>query len=466
MSSRFHIANEVKKKLDDISPSFCLAKWTQTTIHLGLGHTHSCHHPPPHKIPIHEIKEDPSALHNTCYKKSRRREMLNGIKPKECHYCWSVEDLNKPDLYSDRVLKSSENWSLPYFSQVLEAGWEENVNPRYLEVSFSNVCNFKCSYCTPSVSSQWMEEIERHGPYPTSKLYNNLDDLAQQDKLPILVREENPYIDAFWKWLPDIYDDLYAFRITGGEPILDKNLFRVLEFISNRPNKKLELAINTNLCVPDELYERFLEKIKYICENNLVKNVTLYTSCEAYGKQAEYIRFGLDYDKWYYNCKKYIEQIPNANLTVMATYNLLSVPSFLNFLKDFNNLDHYAFEINKGSSSVKLDIPHLSYPNHQAVKILTTDFVKFFDEQIEFMESKFSDNKSTQPGFTNIEIHKLIRVKNTFQEGTQKKSMWTEQCRKDFAIFVDEHDKRRKTNFLETFPEMKEFYDFCKNVVL
>jgi hypothetical protein len=36
--------------------------------------------------------------------------------------------------------------------------------------------------------------------------------------------------------------------------------------------------------------------------------------------------------------------------------------------------------------------------------------------------------------------------------------------RKDFAIFVDEHDKRRGTNFTETFPEMEEFYRMCKEI--
>jgi hypothetical protein len=36
----------------------------------------------------------------------------------------------------------------------------------------------------------------------------------------------------------------------------------------------------------------------------------------------------------------------------------------------------------------------------------------------------------------------------------------------NFYKFVNEHDKRRGTNFLETFPEYKEFYDSCKNINL
>jgi hypothetical protein len=32
----------------------------------------------------------------------------------------------------------------------------------------------------------------------------------------------------------------------------------------------------------------------------------------------------------------------------------------------------------------------------------------------------------------------------------------------DFYLFFVEHDKRRGTNFLETFPEMKGFWNKCK----
>ena len=45
-----------KNKLNDVGCGFCLAKWTQVTIHLQMGETHSCHHPSTHKIPLSEIK--------------------------------------------------------------------------------------------------------------------------------------------------------------------------------------------------------------------------------------------------------------------------------------------------------------------------------------------------------------------------------------------------------------------------
>ena len=52
----------MKDLLNSTGPGFCLAKWTQVTMHLGNGTTHSCHHPAAHKIPLHELKNNPSAF--------------------------------------------------------------------------------------------------------------------------------------------------------------------------------------------------------------------------------------------------------------------------------------------------------------------------------------------------------------------------------------------------------------------
>ena len=144
---------DTKAKLDGIGCGMCLAKWTQVTMHLQMGQTHSCHHPSTHKIPLSEIKRNPTALHNTRFKKKKRKEMLEGKRPAECDYCWNVED--NSDRFSDRVFKSNESWSLPHFDEIATSDWRTDYNPKYVEVAFSNRCNFKCSYCGPSFSSSW-----------------------------------------------------------------------------------------------------------------------------------------------------------------------------------------------------------------------------------------------------------------------------------------------------------------------
>jgi organic radical activating enzyme len=449
-----------KTELDAISPSFCTAKWTQTTIHLGVGHTHSCHHPRTHVIPITEIKTDPSALHNTSFKKSIRKEMLDGIRPRECDYCWKVEDTGEP--LSDRVLKSYEPWSKPYIDEVLDAGADKSINPKYLEISFSNVCNFKCSYCSPDVSSKWMEEIKEHGPYPTSMKFNNIEWIKIQNKFPIAEREDNPYVDAFWEWWPSLYPDLHTFRITGGEPLLSKHTFKILDYIIEHPNTNLELSINSNFCVTDELFDTFIKKLKIIKKQNTVKNLIIFTSCEAHGKAAEYIRYGMDYDKWLANCRRYLKEVPDSKLGIMSTYNSLSVTTYDKFLKDVADLNTVRIKWyekilkkvlrNKfDNRMVILDIPFLNNPLHQSVGILPESFFEIIKFQIETMRNL---------GFYESEIQKLERLLTVFRSRINSDQTTN---RKDFLAFVDEHDKRRGTNFLSTFPEMTEFYNLCKS---
>jgi organic radical activating enzyme len=463
---------EYKKEMDKISPSFCTAKWSQVTIHLGVGHTHSCHHPRTHVIPIEEIKENPSALHNTGYKKLLRKQMLDGSRPSECDYCWKAEDSGH--TLSDRILKSYEPWSKDRLKEYLAAGSDGNVNPSYLEISFSNVCNFKCSYCSPDVSSKWMEEIKEFGPYPTSMRFNNLEWVQIQNKMPHPEREYNPYVEAFWQWWPELYPTLHTFRITGGEPLLSKHTFRVLDHILENPNKNLELNINSNFCVPDDLFDKFIEKLKKIQISKSVKSILVYTSCEAHGKQAEYIRFGLDYAKWLSNCEKYLTEVPRAKIGIMSTYNALSVTSYTEFLKDILYLNekygkpkwyervlNKVFNIDIGTHPVNLDIPYLNNPPHQTVGILTKDIMSMIKEQIAFMKANTVSKGDNSVGFYKSEIQKLERLYSIFSsrmDGLQDRN------RKDFVAFVDEHDKRRGTNFLETFPELAEFYFYCKKL--
>lgn len=449
--------HDFRNKLNNISPAFCVAKWKQVTVHLQTGHTHSCHHPTSHKIPLTEIAKDPSALHNTRFKKLQRRSMLTGHRPAECDYCWRVEDSN-PDAFSDRVYKSADKWARDFVDEVASLPWDANVIPSYLEVSFSNTCNFKCSYCAPQYSSKWMDEIVQFGPYPTSRQFNSLDHLVASNSMPILHREENPYVTAFWNWWPTIYDRLKIFRITGGEPLLSKDLFKVLDYIIEHPNPELELAINSNLCPPEEVYNKFIQKVKTICDNNLVKSVKLFTSCDTYGKQAEYIRYGLDYNVWISNVRRIIKEISSISVTVMSTYNFLSIFNYSKFIEDIVSIKKEFGNWQVERAPLLIDTPYLRYPDYQSVFIIPPELKYLVKEHLDLMNANLESPDSIDTayqGFFKWETEKFSRIWDIVQP-VNNTSVTQEQ--KDFILFVDEHDARRGTNFLETFPEMETWY--------
>jgi hypothetical protein len=239
----------VKYKLDQVGPGFCLAKWTTSTMHLAIGKNHSCHHPSPQVIPLEEIKKNSSALHDSDYKKEQRRIMLTGGRPEECSYCWNVED--QSSYYSDRVVTSSKLNFIKDYKTIKQSSWNAPSKLRMLEVSFSNICNLACAYCGPQYSSKWTGEILAKGPYVESDNYNAIVVKQYLDK------ENNPYISAFWEYLPTVYKDLKTLRITGGEPLLSRHTDRLLDYIIQNPNKNMELVINTNLSVDGSIAQFF-----------------------------------------------------------------------------------------------------------------------------------------------------------------------------------------------------------------
>ena len=454
---------KVRDQLNAVSPSFCLAKWYQSTLHLQYGHTHSCHHPRTHQVPINELISNPSALHNTEFKKSQRKLMLQGTRPKECQYCWNVEDLGS-EHYSDRSSKSHEPWALPHLDSTAKMTGDENVNPTYLEVSFSNVCNFKCSYCSPAYSSAWMEEIQSQGAYPTSDKFNNLEWLKHENKMPIPNREHNPYVEAFWKWWPDLYKSLKVFRITGGEPLMSKDTFRVLDHIDKEPNPQLELAINSNGCVPDKLFDQYIEKMKRITLDGKIGTTRLYTSVDTFGEQAEYIRDGLNFNQWQDNICRVLEELPLTKVTIMCTTGLLSLPNLHKLLELIAPWKAQYYN-NERRVPITIDTAILRHPSYLSAVVADKSYAKMLDNAVKVMEDNAETHDNPYKGFFDFEIARLKRFQEYVATGPNPaERLNIQQVRKDFVTFVDEYDRRRGKDFCKTFPELTEFYHAQKEI--
>ena len=442
---RSNLSNEHIKLLeqsDTISNTFCSAKWHMVTLHLAQGETHSCYHPWTHKIPLKELEGNPGAIHNTEFKKSQRKLMLKGERPSECNYCWRMEDLGN---VSDRIIRNAEPFAKNDLHIFENYTGDENVYPRHVEVSFGTACNLKCSYCNPTVSSKWLEEVKQHGGYKTSTEFN--DYIKPNEPLPfILDKDYNPYVEAFWKWLPDAYPHMHVLRVTGGEPLMSKHTFTLLNYIAENPNKKLEVVINSNMCVPDKLIDQTIRVGKDMV--NKVGVFKMFASLDATGIQAEYGRTGLDYEQFKRNVRRFLDEVPGCRVSFTSTFNVFSVPGIKQFMEYMNELRL------EYKGRISFDTPYLRYPPHQCIQILPTEYSTYLDDAILYM---------TDNDFPKLTIDKIRRLKDyMITPDFTKEEIST--YRKDFAIFVDEHDRRRSTNFLEAFPELKGFYQLCQSI--
>lgn len=412
----------VKYKLDQVGLGFCLAKWTTSTFHLAIGKNHSCHHPSPQVIPLEEIKKNSSALHDSDYKKEQRKIMLTGGRPEECSYCWNVED--QSSYYSDRVVTSSKLNFIKDYKAIKQSAWDAPSKLRMLEVSFSNVCNLACAYCGPQYSSKWTGEILSKGPYTESGNYNAIVVNQYLDK------EDNPYIDAFWKYLPTVYKDLKTLRITGGEPLLSRHTDKLLEYIIQNPNKNMELVINTNLSVDQKILDEFLNKIKLI--KACIKKIKIATSGESTGYKSEYIRDGLVYHNWLNNCKMLLDT-KMISLQIMSAYNVFSISSFTNFLKD-------VYQLKKKYKKVTLSVSYVRSPNFLSAHVAPIEYRFYLEESLEFIDRYFAGDAAKR----------FEQVLSYFDNSTRNLEDLT-----NLKNFIKEYDKRRNKNFSVIFPEYK-----------
>jgi len=448
MDDRVEYIKNVRDRLNKVGPGFCAMKWLHQTLYLHTGDNHSCYHPRPHHIPLDEIKIDASALHNTKWKKQQRKTMLEGGRPEECYYCWNIEDLPGEHI-SDRMIHSSSDFSEPLIEKLAELPWDAPINPRYLEVSFGNGCNYRCGYCCPQASTMWMEEIKKHGNYDLT--YNQYGIEFLKSGTYYGPKDENPYIEAFWRWWPSLRKDLHTLRITGGEPLMNPGAMQFFDLLEEEPAPHLEITLNSNLGVTFERVDRLISRVTSLVNQKKIRKFSFFTSIDSWGEQAEYMRTGLKCDHWERNMKEVIKA--GATVNLMCTYNVLCVTNFQSLL-------HKVIEWRKeyGMEAVAFDTPYLKEPPHWMINILPEEFLKYQEDTLTFIQ----DN---QQWFTGVEYEKFKRVTDYMRENPVSKEK-IRQGRRDFYSFFTENDRRLGTNLLLTFPEYEEFYKSCKEIYL
>lgn len=435
---------------EELGPALCLAKWQQVSLHLTNGLTNSCYHPPLHEIDAKLLESNPSALHNTAQKKQARKEMLEGKKCGECSYCWNIEATGN---LSDRHYRSGESWAAIHLDRIRQQSWDADEVPSYVEVNFSNACNLACSYCSPQFSSTWAAQAERFGAYPTATPHNDPSHFTGRRR-PIPNREHNPYLEAFWRWWPELYPNLRHFRMTGGEPLMDKNTYRVFDYVLANPKPDLHLNVTSNFSVEPQLFENYLDKVKQLCEGERIEHFMQYVSIDTWGEQAEYIRSGLDFERLRTNVERYLTEIPGRNsVTFIITMNNLVVPGIQKLLQWIVEL---RAKHSKDYQRVWFDTPLLRSPNWQSLQIMPPAYAWKLTQVRNWMRSNIMQDGS-MVGFKDYEIQRMDRIIAMMEQRKDDASV-----RADFYRFFSEQDRRNGKRFLDAFPEMSAFWDECK----
>ena len=235
------------------NPAFCPMPWTGLMYNFD-GAVKNCIRS---ANTIGNIKDAP--IENILLGNSniaRQAMIVDQQQPSNCKPCHDLEaGKNSFDIISDRKFYIRELKQVP-----LPTYRTNNFDLHTIDVRWTNLCNFACTYCGPKFSSRWAEELKIHPLVPSPEQ-----------------RAE------FKQYILDRAPTLKHVYMAGGEPLLMKENLELLDRVSPDVN----LRINTNLSKVDtRVFER-------ICE---FRNVHWIVSIDSIEEEFEYIRHGGRWD--------------------------------------------------------------------------------------------------------------------------------------------------------------------------
>jgi hypothetical protein len=250
---------------------------------------------------------------------------------------------------------------------------------------------------------------------------------------------------------------------------------------------ELIFQINTNLNIKNKLVKRLCDKINYLLDNNKIKKFTLYSSIESWGERATYTRNGLDLELFENNIRTIMKELTRqrvdkfTGIQIMNTFNIMSVTSYKQFLE---KVIQWRKELQNGKDFPKImfDIPHCTEPSHWTLIGLPDEYDQYFDVITEYFDRyrwnnqwknypKEQHDQAYSKYFSEEEFRAWRRVLEVWKDIVVKRSKvnteeWcvprqVDDARRNWFLFIQATDKRRKTDFKEIFPEMSSYYDLC-----
>jgi len=393
----------------------CQLKWNWSTLYLHGAVTNSCHRTGQSNLTV----ENFSDFHNTEKKILERQRMLQGLWPEHsCQYCQEIEASGG---FSDRQLHLSvPNMSPPELEKDPTA---VKINPTILEVYFNNTCNLACLYCTPDLSSKINQENIKFGDFVNHGI--ELKASPIYERYPALLQQ-------FWDWMHNHSHTLKRFNVLGGEPFYQQEFDTLLDYFKNNPHRNLQLCIVTNLMISPARLQSLIDQFKLLLKNRHLARIDITCSIDCWGAEQEYVRYGLDLDRWLQNFETLLAQ-PWLTININQTISVLTIktmPSLIEKLlswKQIHPVGHYFSVVSP-------------QPNYMRPQILgPAYFEKDFDRILTMMP----------------EITLQDRMAKSYMRGIKDATINCDRqpdLIKDLAIFLDEKDRRRNTDWKKIFP--------------
>jgi MoaA/NifB/PqqE/SkfB family radical SAM enzyme len=284
------------------SKTFCIYPW----IHLHAyptGEAYPCCHAEmayPVGNARHKTLEE---IYRDAPMRELRKDMLNERPNPACGRCYEQEESG---FFSGR--KSANKHHGHHVKRIDD----DKFQMSYWDIRFSNLCNLSCRSCGHIFSSNWYQDQAKlaGGDWKERNQVLNYAGRTETDMWEQLV----PHLD----YVEQIY-------FAGGEPLMMKEHYNILDELERRGRFDVRLIYNTNFTqtkLKDRTVFDYWRKFD---------SVAVGASLDAMGPRAEYIRKGTAWDTVERNRMQMLEGCPKVDFYVSPTLsimNALHLPAF------------------------------------------------------------------------------------------------------------------------------------------
>ena len=233
---------------------------------------------------------------NSPHMMSVRKRMMAGEILPECEVC--NDKLLNTDVYRTYFWQLFKH-KYPDIWETTDTAGRTTMKPVSWDYRFSNLCNFKCRMCGDMLSSAWETEQRQHNMTDWS---NPKNAWMKPEVRRTITAFQDSQIEAEFAEAVEQHrvEEVYW---VGGEPLMYEQHWRYMKrIVELGDGPKVYARYNTNLSRIDyrgiNLYRDILDGLRdwQIC-----------ASLDGTGTIGEYIRTGLEYDRWLDNFGQAVE---------------------------------------------------------------------------------------------------------------------------------------------------------------
>jgi MoaA/NifB/PqqE/SkfB family radical SAM enzyme len=240
-----------------------------------------------------------------------RKDLLNGVKNKNCQVCWNRELRG--------AISQRQEFNIAFNSLITDTNTETKLLPVMLGLKSDNTCNLKCITCNHYQSSQHEKEV---------KLFREQNiKIPQWLEVIEQINQGNFYADDYIiENIESLLKSKIKLELQGGEPLISPTTHKILDYCIKHGYTDIHLSITINLT---SLTDNMLTKL------NQFSNKELWISWDHIeDEKFRFIRYPATYPNFLKNLDKLIIA-GNRNLGISFTASIFNILDIENILDNF-----------------------------------------------------------------------------------------------------------------------------------